>query len=329
MSVIDRHLVERVAGALATDEGLVEKDWQVVRAIGVLASLDQGDVTAVFSGGTSLLKGWGLIKRFSEDIDFKVAMPTVQSDTASRKQRRAYRVRVLSALASNGFSQVGDPLIGNESRFFSASLAYQSLFTPGRGLRPHIRVEMSFHAPARVPIRRPIQSLIALAQKQLPEVPSFPCVDPLETAADKLSTLAWRVCSRERGGAYDDPTIIRHLHDLAALEGYLKGLLGFSELVLKTAADDTGRGGATVPKGHSERFATMLNILDGDKRWASEYESFVLQVSFAKPGETISFAEALAATRRLVKTAGASADENAKYDEMELAKQSMPNDDRA
>jgi hypothetical protein len=44
----------------------------------------------------------------------------------------------------------------------------------------------------------------------------------------------------------------------------------------------------------------MLDLLDSDKLWASEYERFVLQVSFAKPDETISFAEALAAARRLV-----------------------------
>ncbi len=45
----------------------------------------------------------------------------------------------------------------------------------------------------------------------------------------------------------------------------------------------------------------MLEHLRDDKLWAAEYETFVLQVSFAKPEETISFAEAFAATRRLVK----------------------------
>jgi hypothetical protein len=115
-----------------------------------------------------------------------------------------------------------------------------------------------------------------------------------------LSTLAWRICSRARYDANGDPAIIRHLHDLAALESYLGGTLGFSELVQKTAADDTGRGGAAVPKGVKKRFSAMLNILEGDKRWAGEYEAFVLQVSFAKAGETISFIEALAAVRRLV-----------------------------
>jgi len=195
---------------------------------------------------------------------------------------------------------LGAPLIGNESQFFAADLAYESHFATGKGLRSHLRVEMSFHTPALKPINRPLQSLIAQAQKLPPEVSSFPCIDPIETAADKLSTLAWRVCARKRGGAADDPTIIRHLHDLAALEGTVAGASGFAALARKTAEDDTGRGGQGVPSNPKERFAAMLEFLHNDELWASEYETFVLQVSFAGPGETISFAEAFAATRRLV-----------------------------
>jgi hypothetical protein len=298
--VLDRQLIERIAGALSTDEGMVEKDWHIVRVIGVIASLDNAGATPVFSGGSSLSKGWGLIKRFSEDIDFKVMMPQAASDTASRYKRRAFCEQILSALMTSEFELLGVPLIGNQSRFFAADLAYQSHFATGEGLRPHLRIEMSFDTPALKPVNRPIQSLIAQAQKQPPEVSSFPCIDPIETAADKLSTLAWRVCARRRGGVDDDPTIIRHLHDLAALEGTIAGASGFAALAQKTAEDDTGRGGEGVPLNPQERFAAMLDLLHNDKLWASEYETFVLQVSFAGPGETVTFAEALAATRRLV-----------------------------
>jgi predicted nucleotidyltransferase component of viral defense system len=57
-----------VAGALAVDEAFVEKDWYVVQAIQSLNDLATDMITPVFSGGTSLLKGYGLIRRFSEDI---------------------------------------------------------------------------------------------------------------------------------------------------------------------------------------------------------------------------------------------------------------------
>jgi predicted nucleotidyltransferase component of viral defense system len=70
--VLDPRLVERVAEDLGTSPGLVEKDWHVVRALGVIAQVNAGGMMPAFSGGTSLSKGWELIKRFSEDIDFKV-----------------------------------------------------------------------------------------------------------------------------------------------------------------------------------------------------------------------------------------------------------------
>lgn len=300
--MLDKHLVEQLASVLGTNPGLVEKDWHVVRALGILASLDHEDATPVFSGGTSLSKGWGLIKRFSEDIDFKVAMPPAASATAGRNKRRAFRERILSALTENDFELAEEPLIGNQSQFFSANLAYQSLFAPGKGLRPHLRVEMSFHPPALKPINRPIQSLLAQAQKQPPEVASFPCIDPIETAADKLSALAWRVCTRQRGAQGDDPAIIRHLYDLAALENRIAGAQQFRTLVQQIAAADAGRGGGGAPLAPAARFALMLDLMQKDKLWASEYEGFVLQVSFASPGSTITFAEAFAATRRLVDT---------------------------
>ena len=59
--MLDRKLVERVAGALATDEGLVEKDWHVVRALAAIAAVDHAGAALAFSGGTSLSKGWRLI----------------------------------------------------------------------------------------------------------------------------------------------------------------------------------------------------------------------------------------------------------------------------
>ena len=297
LSVLDPALVERVASDLRSEPGLIEKDWHMVRSIGVIAGVETAGMMVAFSGGTSLSKGWALIKRFSEDIDFKVAeLPA--SASAARRGRTAYRQRVLEALAAAGFRPEGAPVIGNASRFFSAALTYDAAFGTGPGLRPHIRVEMSFRAPSLSPIGRPVGSLIAAAQHQSAEVASFPCVDPVETAADKLSALAWRVRARQRGSADDDPTIIRHLHDLAALESAATAAPNFAALALAAAADDAGRGGA--PADPATIFREMLARLESDRLWAREYADFVDAVSFAAAGEEISFAVALDAIRRLI-----------------------------
>ena len=296
----DPKLVERVAAALGTRPSLVEKDWHIVRALGVIAALDHGAVRPAFSGGTSLSMAWGLIKRFSEDVDFKVAMPAATSSSNARTQRRDYREKLLTALAAAEFTPMGAPQVGDESQFFTANFSYLSEFEAGPGLRPHLRVEVSFQTTALPTIERPIRSLLSQAQREEPEIAAFPSVDPIETAADKLSALAWRVCTRQRGTPDDDPTVIRHLHDLAALEQRAAAAPAFKTVLRDAAAADTGRGGGQAPEDPGERFAAMLERLRTDKLWADEYDEFVRNVSFARTDEAITFDAALAATHRLV-----------------------------
>lgn len=299
--MLDPRLVEEVAAALGTEPGLVEKEWHVVRAIGVIAALDHGDARPVFSGGTSLSVGWGLIKRFSEDIDFKVGMP---SSAQARSQRRNYRDKVLNALQAAELKLLSEPISRNASQFFRADFAYPNGFAPVAGLRPHIRIEMTFHAPRLPSVERPLQSLIARGQRQQPEIAAFACVDPVETAADKMSALAWRVCTRRRGADDDDPSIIRHLHDLAALEQIAAKADAFAGLVEGAMADDVNRGGGEAPQDPEARMARMFELLTGDALWAKEYDQFVHDKSFARSDEAISFAAALQACERLAAHSG-------------------------
>lgn len=308
LNVLDQRLVERVAADLLTSPGLIEKDWHVTRALAVLAGHDHGGSVPAFGGGTSLSKGWGLIKRFSEDIDFKVAVPEAASRNKAKNERSAYRKRILAAMAEAGFILAGEPTRADENHFFSADLFYPNLFDTGPGLRPHIRVEMTLRAPALPPIALPIASQIGVAQRQPPEVAAFLCVDPVETAAEKLSALTWRVLARRRGSADDDPTIIRHLHDLAALKETIAASGDFSRLALKAMSDDTGRGGeATASSDPAALFAGMLERLSADRLWAGEYESYVDAVSFARPDARLRFDAALAAVQDLVAMIGESA----------------------
>jgi hypothetical protein len=301
MNVLDPRLVEDLAKRLSSQPGLIEKDWYITRAIRVLAAFDHGGSIPAFGGGTSLSKAWGLIKRFSEDFDFKVTMPPGASRNRAKKDRSAYRERVLNTLIGAGFVLDEDPKKRDENRFFSAALFYPGQFSIGPGLRPHVRIEMSLMPPELPSIARPVGSLIALTQGQAPEVPAILCVDPIETAADKLSALAWRVHARRRGNEQDDPTIIRHLHDLAALKAAVTASTDFVPLVRKAMEGDVGRGGdATASSDPATLLAGMLERLSTDRLWAGEYEAYVDAASFAASDELISFDRALAAVTELV-----------------------------
>ena len=64
-------LIDEVALKTDIEPAFIEKDWYAVQLLEVLKEFknDQG-LELVLSGGTSLSKGFGLIKRFSEDLDF-------------------------------------------------------------------------------------------------------------------------------------------------------------------------------------------------------------------------------------------------------------------
>lgn len=61
-------IFKEVGDKLGLPSAAIEKDWWVVRTLEMVFATEIAPHT-VFKGGTSLSKAWGLIDRFSEDID--------------------------------------------------------------------------------------------------------------------------------------------------------------------------------------------------------------------------------------------------------------------
>lgn len=84
---------EQTASATGLVASSVEKDFWVCWALRELFSLPFLKDALVFKGGTSLSKVWGLIDRFSEDIDLTIDRnvlewhPAADLETLSRKKR--------------------------------------------------------------------------------------------------------------------------------------------------------------------------------------------------------------------------------------------------
>ncbi len=60
------------AARLGMSETIVEKDFWVVRSLSCLFALPSFEDQLIFKGGTSLSKAYGIISRFSEDIDISL-----------------------------------------------------------------------------------------------------------------------------------------------------------------------------------------------------------------------------------------------------------------
>ncbi len=271
-----------------------------MRLVAQISNLENDELQLVFSGGTSLSKAYGLIQRFSEDLDFKLTLPETG---ISRATCRHYRDLVVkTVLAAGDWTIDGDIQSRNASRFFSCSFKYLTNFTVAPALRPHIKLDVSFLPPSLPPEIRPLRSFVAEARSDHPEVPEILCVVPAETAADKLSTLSRQVLTRQRGAANDDATFIRHLHDLAALEIHTTKHPDFPDLAHHILTEEATRGGVSPeiavmkPK---KRLAATLEALETDSHYPAEYERFVLAMSYAAEGKTPTFEQALESVSRI------------------------------
>lgn len=298
--MLDPALVQLVAADLDAEEGLIEKDFHMVRALAVIAGMDHAGAQAAFSGGTSLSKGWALIKRFSEDLDFKIAQPPAPSKTAAHKFRSGYRERFLAAMENAGFALAKPPRIGDDATYVNAVFDYGAQYPTAATLRSELRIELTFDEPALAPSMRAVQSFFGLAAKHSPEVPALLCIDPVETAADKLGALAWRTYVRDRSRPADDPTVVRHLHDLAVLEPIASSSDAFIELARRTLKVDALRA-KIAGLDAMVMLTAMLPKISGDPEWRAEYARFVRNVAYGPDAERIAFERALTSCERLVK----------------------------
>lgn len=300
----EQSLIEDVALALpGMLEPYVEKDWHVVQVIRAIGEISHHEFEVIFSGGTALSKAHGLLQRFSEDIDFRVRVPET---SGNRKALSTYRHAVVDALRQQGFI-IDDAKVRarDANRFFCIDMDYESYFTRPNSLRPHIQIELIARDTQLPYVYLPVSSFINELSKKPPEVARIACIDPVESAADKLSALAWRIPDRVRGTSYDDPAIVRHIHDLAMLENRVMDHADFTALVRKSMQDDNNRSKSdTSFSGMSmtEKFSRMLGVLENDAEYANEYNRFVKEVSYAPEGIAPDFDTALGAVKRLIQT---------------------------
>ena len=178
-----------------------------MRVVAVVQGAQKEGWRAAFCGGTSLSKGYGLVKRFSEDLDFRLFAPGIDP---KRSRRRSCREALIEALRNTAEWTIReeDIQVRNASRTFKCEIAYPFVFDQSPILRRRISLDVTFGVPAVSPEERPVRSFVAEARRDPPEVPSIACMAPVEIAAEKLSALTWRVLTRRRGNGNDDPALI-------------------------------------------------------------------------------------------------------------------------
>lgn len=256
-------IIEELREETSFDASFFEKDWYTTQLLHTLAEIQDPRFQLVFSGRTSLSKGYQLIQRFSEDIDFKV----VETQPGlTRTDRREFRRKIAEAINS----LAPDLILSNTERFtrkegtsfFNGEISYRPHFQLQSSLRDCIQLELNFRQPTLAPSIRQLSSIVTQFTKDPPEVAAFHCVSLAETAADKIGALSWRVVGIAPTDPEYDPRLIRHLYDLHYLSPKVINDPAWLDLTLDTVTKDITRSeNASGYENLTTQFETPQQLL--------------------------------------------------------------------
>ena len=220
-------LIRIVAAERHLTEGIVEKDYWVTHS---LWALRRTGLAIAFKGGTALSKGFGIIERFSEDVDLTIGrgsrsdLPGLGSLTSSTVSATQKRRAFFEALAPSipGMTEV-KLLPPDDDRWISVEyeVYYPKRFTLPQGIRPFVRLEPGLRPWKPPTVSRDLTSFLheyvaavgLLGSYTDNRASAIECVHPFVTLIDKLESVVKRY-ARER---FAPEEFIRHYEDLAHL----------------------------------------------------------------------------------------------------------------
>jgi len=304
---LNEKLTLAIASDLNVDPSFIEKDWYATKVMAVVNAISNEQIRPVFCGGTSLSKCFGLLERFSEDLDYRgVADENVKPSKGAKSR---YRKDIIAAINEIEGLTVDLNSVDSGGNYFKLDIDYDKQFDVPDSLRQKLKIEFSYTQPKHLSgfEMRDTPSFVSSYQN---ETPSFQteCVSPVETAADKLSALIWRVLKRDRSSDKDDPSIVRHLHDLYALRGEIsKDKALFLTLVDASFEVDSSTLARNVGGSIADAAMSAFQMIE-DSEYSAEYQRYVESMSFAD--EPIQFEEALNHFKALAITLRSSSDDN-------------------
>ena len=235
LSSDDRRLALRtVAGRSGRQVHHLEKDIWVVHALRVLWESPVGrDLT--FKGGTSLSKAYGVIHRFSEDLDVTYDIRAIAPDLVdehgpealppNRSQEKKWTRQIRQRLAEwvktravplleTELSQVNSS-IRPGAKEDGVSVRYEPLFEGYDFVKPEVTVEFGARSTGEP---RAAHTVTCDAAPYLPDI-AFPSARPLVMAAERTfwekATAVHVFCRQQR---IRGERLSRHWHDLVRLD---------------------------------------------------------------------------------------------------------------
>ncbi len=302
LSLDMKPLTKEIINAVSLETGIapsyIEKDWYLVLVLSLLQQHNTNNQKIVFAGGTSLSKGYGLIHRFSEDVDFNI----IGFEDKNRKARSSFRDELIGYIENNESLHIDKATLKSrdECKYINFYINYPKEVELESSLRSDLKVELSFKSTYLPTITKKISSLVAEFVPDCP-IAEIECISPVETAANKFSALLWRMDIKDRSQPYNhmtnDPALMRHLHDLSALHYIIENNSDFMRLVREIFEKDKIRGDKNRNISLKDFINQTIEKLEKDTLYEKEYDSFVSTMCYGE--QVISFKQALQSYKQL------------------------------
>ena len=280
-----KELLSIVSTKKGIDITLVEKDYWIMHA---LYSLQQQGIEFELKGGTSLSKGYGLIHRFSEDIDihirtnFGLPIEGKEDKPQVKAARKEFYDVFAKSLSINGINEiVRDHEFDDKEKFRSGGIRlYYESYTPTlEGLKDGILLEAGFDT---VTPNSPIdisswiwEHLISIGvhiNYINNTATGVQCYHPGYTLVEKLQTIVRKYRNRDNPGASDDKNFMRQYYDVYCLLGNSDILvfIGTPEYIAHKAARIKGADNQIPLREHP---ALLLSDSQIRESFQNRYES--------------------------------------------------------
>lgn len=223
-----KELLRAVEHEKKIERSLVEKDYWIMH---VLYGLQQGGFTFELKGGTSLSKGYGIIHRFSEDIDIRIEPPAgmevktgpnhIKPDhCASRKKYYDWLAKKINI---DGIQRIIRDTEFDNEKYFSGGirLFYKSAFSVAGGIKEGVLLAVGFdEVTPNSPMDISSWALDFALQNGLKvkdnRAVGVLCYHPGYTFVEKLQTIATKFRKLQESGKMP-ANFIRHYYDVACL----------------------------------------------------------------------------------------------------------------
>ncbi len=216
-------LIRIVGEEKSIDPALIEKDYWIMHC---LFGLQQAGMLFELKGGTSLSKGYGIIHRFSEDIDIRIEPPSAmkvptghnQNKPAQCQRRLEFYDWLTKEIRIDGIYECQRDTIFDDKKYRSGGirLFYRSISVPLEGLKTGILLEVGFDTVTPNEHKDISSWAYEFAASKVPLLDNrpkgVPCYHPGYTLVEKLQTISTKFRKQQKTGEFSE-NFMRHYYD--------------------------------------------------------------------------------------------------------------------